>query len=63
MEIHFENQAEAEEILELVRFANVLAQKPLVADELRFIAKHPDIARDLLTLTPLSQPAYQTLKD
>ena len=54
MEITFENQEEAEEILELVRYANVLAQKPLVADELRFIAQYPDIARELLTLTPLS---------
>ncbi len=54
MEIHFENSNEAGEILELVRYANVLAQEPLVADELRFIAKYPDIARDLLTMTPLS---------
>ena len=54
MEIHFENQDEAGRILELARYANVLAQKPLVADELRFIAKHPDIARELLTLAPLS---------
>jgi len=52
MEINFENRADAEEILELVRYANVLAQKPLVADELRFIAKYPDIAKQLLTLTP-----------
>ena len=54
MEIHFENQDEAGRILELARYANVLAQKPLVADELLFIAKHPDIARELLTLAPLS---------
>ncbi len=52
MEITFENRGDAEEILELVRYANVLAQKPLVADELRFIAKYPDIAKQLLTLTP-----------
>ncbi len=54
MEINFESRGDAEEILELVRYANVLAQEPLVADELRFIAKYPDIARELLTLTPLS---------
>ncbi len=54
MEIHFENSSEAGEILELVRYANVLAQEPLVADELRFIAKYPQIAKDLLTMTPLS---------
>ena len=60
MEIHFANQDEAEEILELVRYANVLAQKSLVADELRFIAKYPDITRELLTLTPLSSSAYRS---
>lgn len=54
MEMSFENRGDAEQILELVRYANVLAQKPLVADELRFIAQHPVIARELLTLTPLS---------
>lgn len=55
MEIHFENEDEAEDILELARYANVLAQKPLVADELRFIAQYPDIARELLTLAPLTK--------
>jgi isopropylmalate/homocitrate/citramalate synthase len=55
MDISFENREEAEEILELVRYANVLAHKPLVDDELHFIVKYPDIARDLLTLTPLSE--------
>ena len=55
MEIDFTNRDNAEEVLELVRYANVLAQKPLVADELRFIAQYPDIARELLTLTPLTK--------
>jgi len=62
MEIHFESQEEAEEILELVRYANVLAQKPLVADELRFIARYPGVARELLTLTPLSERASRPIK-
>jgi len=53
IEIDIKNREDAEDILELVRYANVLAQKPLVADELRFIAQYPDIARELLTLTPL----------
>jgi len=53
MEVVFEDAAEAEEILELVRYANVEAQKPLVEDELLFIVKHPQIARELLTLRPL----------
>jgi homocitrate synthase NifV len=51
--IHFHDTEEAERVLELVRYANVLAQKPLVEDELLFIARHPDIARQLLTMTPL----------
>lgn len=51
--VPFKNTVEAEEILELVRYANVEAQKPLVEDELLFIAKYPQIARKLLTLKPL----------
>jgi len=62
MEIHFESSEEAEEILELARYANVLAQKPLVADELRFIARYPDITRQLLTMTPLSESAYRQVE-
>jgi len=54
MEISFKNRDEAERVLELVRYANVLAQKPLVADELRFIAKYPDIAKELMTIAPLT---------
>ena len=52
MAISFEDSAQSEEILELVRYANVEAQKPLVEDELLFIAKYPKIAKKLLTLTP-----------
>jgi len=51
--ISFKDKEEANEILELVRYANVEAQKPLVEDELLFIAQYPKIARKLLTLTPL----------
>jgi homocitrate synthase NifV len=51
--VPFKNAEEAEEILELVRYANVEAQKPLVEEELLFIAKYPQIARKLLTLKPL----------
>jgi homocitrate synthase NifV len=50
--VEFHSEDEAREILELVRFANVAKQKPLVADELRFIAAHPEQVRKLLTLTP-----------
>ncbi|MGA2670174.1 MAG: homocitrate synthase [Dehalococcoidia bacterium] len=52
MAVTFEDTAQAEEILELARYANVEAQKPLVEDELVFIAKYPEIAKKLLTLIP-----------
>ncbi len=53
MTITFNNDEEAQKVLELVRYANVAAQKPLVEEELLFIARYPDIARELLTMTPL----------
>lgn len=53
MTITFRDAEEAEKVLELVRYANVAAQKPLVEDELIFIAKYPEIARELMTMTPL----------
>ena len=53
MEVSFSSREEANEILELVRYANVESQRPLVEDELLFIAKYPKIAKKLLTLTPL----------
>ena len=56
MEVSFEDDKQAEEILELVRYANVEAQKPLVEDELLFIAKYPKIAKKLLTMRPLEKP-------
>ncbi len=51
--VTFANKEEASEVLELARYANVESQKPLVEDELLFIAKYPRIAKKLLTLTPL----------
>lgn len=53
--VAFKNTAEAEKVLELVRYANVLSQKPLTEDELLFIARYPDIARQLMTMNPLSE--------
>lgn len=53
MEVSFSSKEEANEILELVRYANVESQKPLVEDQLLFIARHPKIAKKLLTMTPL----------
>ncbi|TET07930.1 homocitrate synthase [Candidatus Aerophobetes bacterium] len=51
LEIEFRNKEEATKILELVRYANVHTQKPLVEDELRFIAKYPEIARKIFTMS------------
>jgi isopropylmalate/homocitrate/citramalate synthase len=52
LEVEFQSDDEARDILELVRYANVTTQKPLVEDELLFIARHPDLARRILTLDP-----------
>jgi isopropylmalate/homocitrate/citramalate synthase len=52
LEVSFDNATQAEEILELVRYANVASQRPLVEDELLFIAKYPKIVKKLLTLIP-----------
>lgn len=51
--VKFHGREKANEILELVRYANVESQKPLVEDQLLFIAKYPGIAKKLLTLTPM----------
>ena len=53
MEVSFADEAEAREVLELARYANVASQRPLVKDELLFIAKYPEITKKLLTITPL----------
>lgn len=52
LEIEFHNDEEATRILELVRYANVHNQKPLVDDELGFIARYPDIAQKIFTMIP-----------
>jgi len=54
IEVSFANKEEANEVLELVRYANVLSHKPLVEEELLFIAKYPQIAKKLLTITPVA---------
>jgi len=56
MEVSFADTSEAQKILTLVRYANVESQKPLVEDELLFIAKYPEITKKLLTLRPLDVP-------
>ena len=52
LEIKFKDKKEAAKILELVRYANVHTQQPLTHDELRFIAKFPDIAKKIFTMEP-----------
>ncbi len=52
LEVEFQSDEEARDILELVRYANVSTQKPLVEDELLFIARYPQQARKILTLDP-----------
>ncbi|MBY9003749.1 MAG: hypothetical protein KGD73_07235 [Candidatus Lokiarchaeota archaeon] len=42
----------ARQILELVRYANVHKQRPLVKEEFIFIAEYPKIARKILTMNP-----------
>jgi len=49
-----EDKAKANEILELVRYANVQAHKPLVEEELKFICQYPEVAKELLTMIPLA---------
>ena len=51
--IDFSGRDDANAIVELVRYANVEAQRPLVADELRFVAQYPQIAKELMTMLPL----------
>jgi homocitrate synthase NifV len=50
--IYFHDDREARNILDLVQHANLHTQKPLTDDELRLIAKHPDMVRQLLTVNP-----------
>ena len=52
LEIKFKDDKEAAKVLELVRYANVHNQKPLAQDELRFIAKYPEIAKKIFTMIP-----------
>lgn len=52
LEIEFKDEKEAQKVLDLVRYANVHTQKPLVEDEVKFIAKYPEIAREVMTVTP-----------
>lgn len=52
LEVEFKDDAEATRVLELVRYANVHTQKPLTREELIFVAKYPDQAKKIMTVTP-----------
>ncbi|MFH0924698.1 MAG: homocitrate synthase [bacterium] len=52
LEVEFKDDKEAYRILELVRYANIHKQKPLTESELLFIAKYPETARKVMTVTP-----------
>ena len=64
--IEFKNDEEARQILELVRYANVHKQRPLVKEEFIFIAEYPTIAQKILTMTPpdisIERPHYELVK-
>ncbi|MFH1709909.1 MAG: homocitrate synthase [bacterium] len=52
LEVEFKDDAEAEKVLELVRYANVHTQKPLTRRELLFVGKYPEQARKIMTVSP-----------
>ncbi len=52
LEIEFKNEQEATNVLELVRYANVHNQKPLTDGELLFIARNPEVAKKIFTMSP-----------
>ncbi|HAH87671.1 MAG: homocitrate synthase [Armatimonadota bacterium] len=50
--IDFKTPQEAHRILELVQYADLHTGKPLVEEELRFIADYPDEVSKIMTITP-----------
>ena len=48
----FKNDEEARQILELVRYANVHKQKPLVREEFLLIAEYPHVVKEILEMSP-----------
>src|SRR4030043_2083524 len=47
--IHFQDDSEARNVLELAQYANLHTQKPLTDDELRLIGPCPEVVRKILT--------------
>ncbi len=50
--INFDDNEQAQKVLDLVQYANAHNQMPLTDDELRFIAQYPEQVRTILTMTP-----------
>ncbi len=55
MGIEFKDDAHANSILELVRYATLDNQRALLEGDRRFIAEQPDIVRKIITVTPGSR--------
>ena len=62
LEIEFKDENEARNILELARYANVHTQKPLTESELKFIYHYPDIAAQIMTVSPFYNPVGELKK-
>ena len=62
MKIEFKDENEARNILELARYANVHTQKPLTESELKFIYHYPDIAAQIMTVSPFYEPTGELKK-
>lgn len=56
LELEFKDEHEARNILELARYANVHTQKPLTDSELKFIYHYPDVAAQIMTVSPYYEP-------
>ena len=50
--IKFSSKEEAQKILDLIQYADLHTGKPLVAEELRFIAAYPEECRQIMTIKP-----------
>ena len=50
--IHFNDEEEAATVHELVQYADLHTGKPLVEEELRFLAAYPEESRKIMTMNP-----------
>jgi isopropylmalate/homocitrate/citramalate synthase len=51
LEIEFKDEKEAKKLLELIRYANIHTQKPLLDNEVWAICSYPEIAAKIMTIT------------